>query len=290
MKNFKSHFKFTKQERSGIFFLLLIIAALQVTFFIFQALPVEQAANSFTANREMQAKINVLKEAALAKDSIKIFPFNPNFIKDFKGYTLGMSVAEIDRLHSFRSKDNYVNSPEEFQRVTLVSDSLLRAIAPYFKFPEWTKSRRYATIENREPRAKKSTFEVKDLNSATAEELRAIKGIGEILSVRIIKFRDRLGGFLIDDQLTDVYGLEPEVVQRTLKRFKVLKIPQIEKININTASVEMLTKLIYLQKDVALSIVSYRNSKGSIESFEELAKIENFPAEKIHRIALYLSL
>ena len=88
----------------------------------------------------------------------------------------------------------------------------------------------------------------------------------------------------------DVYGLETVVVERTLKRFKVLNPPQIEKININTASVEMLTKLIYLQKDVAIDIVSYRNSKGSIDSFAELAEIENFPAKKINRIALYLSL
>ncbi|MEP3208601.1 MAG: helix-hairpin-helix domain-containing protein [Maribacter sp.] len=290
MKNFKSHFKFNKQERSGIFFLLLIIVVLQVGSFVFRSLQTEPSVNSFSADEKMQAKIKVLKEEALAKESLKIFPFNPNFITDFKGYSLGMSVAEIDRLQSFRSKDRYVNSPKEFQRVTLVSDSLLKAIAPYFKFPEWTKSKPYSASVIQESKSAKSIFEVKDLNSATAEELRSINGIGEKLSARIIKFRDRLGGFLVDEQLADVYGLDSEVVQRTLKRFKVLKTPQIEKINVNTASVEMLTKLIYLQRDVAVSIVSYRNSKGSIESFEELAKIENFPAEKIHRIALYLSL
>ncbi len=91
-------------------------------------------------------------------------------------------------------------------------------------------------------------------------------------------------------KLYDVFGLEPEVVERTLKRFKVINPPEIEKININTASVEMLTKLIYLQRNVAYNIVSYRDSKGSIDSFAELSKIEDFPAEKIDRIALYLSL
>jgi len=258
---------------------------------MFQSFPIERSVNSFSTDLEMQSKIDVLKANALVKDSVKLLPFNPNFITDYKGYVLGMSVQEIDRLHAFRSNDSYVNSAEEFQKVTYVSDSLLSTIGPYFKFPEWTKKRtQYSTTDHGETKPLKSAFTVKDLNSATAEDLKSIYGIGDKLSARIIKFRDRLGGFLVDEQLYDVYGLEKEVVQRALKKFKVLKTPQIEKININTASAKTLTKLIYLQKDVALNIVSYRNSKGSIDSFEELAKIENFPAEKIHRIALYLSL
>jgi hypothetical protein len=61
----------------------------------------------------------------------KIYPFNPNFITDFKGYKLGMSVTEIDRLLAFRKTNRYVNSAAEFQQVTQVSDSLLAQIAPF---------------------------------------------------------------------------------------------------------------------------------------------------------------
>ncbi len=200
MKNFKSHFKFNKQERSGIFFLLLIIVVIQVGYFVFRSLPMEKSANSFSADMQMQAKIDVLKENVLRKDSAKIYPFNPNFITDYKGYTLGMSAEEIDRLHAFRAIDKYVNTPEEFQKVTQVSDSLLGIISPYFKFPEWTKNRKpYSAKNNQKPKSIKKAFEIKDLNIATAEDLKAINGIGEKLSARIIKFRDRLGGFLVDE-------------------------------------------------------------------------------------------
>ena len=130
----------------------------------------------------------------------------------------------------------------------------------------------------------------KDLNTTTAEELQEINGIGEKLSARIIKFRDRLGGFVIDDQLFDVYGLEKEVVNKTLRKFKVISKPEIIKINVNTATAAELSKLIYLQKHVAESIVNYRNLNGSINSLNELLKIEDFPAERINRITLYLSL
>ena len=67
----------------------------------------------------------------------KMYPFNPNYITDYKGEQLGMSLLEIDRLLAFRENNKFVNSKDEFQKVTKVSDSLLHKIAPYFKFPEW---------------------------------------------------------------------------------------------------------------------------------------------------------
>ena len=298
MKNFKSHFRFNKQERSGVFYLLFIIVLLQVAYFVLRSSGATEVDNSFIENDDLQTQIDSLKARVQLKDSIKLYPFNPNYITDYKGYTLGMSIKEIDRLHSFRKDGKFANSAEDFQKVTQVSDSLLQVISPYFKFPEWTQRKSKSTSSYKTPskeqdkgsRKAESKFTVSDLNSATIEELREISGIGEKLSARIVKFRDRLGGFLVNEQLYDVYGLEPEVVERTLKRFQVLKKPVIEKININTASAKNLSKLVYLQKDVSESIVNYRSDNGTILSFDELSKIENFPFEKIDRIKLYLTL
>lgn len=286
MNNFKSHFKFNKQERSGIFFLLLLIIILQGVFFYIKTKPFQKE-TLFVANVAEQSQLDSLRLLALQKDSIKIFPFNPNFISDYKGYSLGMSIDELDRLFAFRNTGKYVNSAEEFQKVTQISDSLLAVIATSFKFPEWTKRKKvktYSTVRS------KKAIEVKDLNLATAEELKSIYGIGETLSNRIIKFRDRLGGFLINEQLNDVYGLESEVVQRTLEKFVVLSPPPIEKININLATAKEISRLIYIDRKVADEIVTLRNEKGNIESFEELFNINGFPINKIDRIKLYLTL
>jgi len=289
MTSFKSHFKFNKQERSGIFFLLFFIISVQLGYYLCQS-NTENQSSPFKHDAVVQAEIDSLKAISLKKDTIRVYPFNPNFITDFKGYTLGMSVEEIDRLNDFRKSDKFVNSALEFQNVTKVSDSLLSTISPYFKFPEWTQNRKPkpSNTSTSSYTAKKVIW--KDLNTATAEDLKKISGIGEKLSARIIKFRDRLGGFLIDDQLYDVYGLEADVVERALKQFKVITKLDIAKINVNTATAEELSKLIYLQKHVAESIVNYRNLNGSINSLNELVKIEEFPAERINRIALYLSL
>ena len=295
MIKFKSHFSYSKQERSGIFFLLLIIVALQVVFYVVKYTTGNDEGN-LSIDKETQDKIDALKQNSQQKDSIRIYPFNPNFISDYKGYTLGMSVEEIDRLHAFRAQNKFVNNSDEFQNITKISDSLLEVISPYFKFPEWVKNKSVnlrkipSAAFQRELDAHKDDFQITDLNSATAEDLKAISGIGQILALRIIKFRNRLGGFIVDDQLYDVYGLEPDVVKRTFERFKVLSQPQIEKINVNSASAEEISKLIYLRYELGIKIVEYREVNGSFSSLDELTKIPDFPIDKIHRIKLYLTL
>ncbi|MBQ4916203.1 helix-hairpin-helix domain-containing protein [Maribacter sp. MMG018] len=292
MKKIKSHFKFNKQERSGIFFLLLLLVLIQFGYWVYQKSYVSRA-KPITLDKETQLKVDFLKEELVKKKKETVYSFNPNFISDFKGYNLGMSVDEIDRLHNFRAEGKFVNSKEEFQKVTFVSDSLLDRISTRFKFPEWAKNKKKVVSANNKVKTKDDFvkgYEIKDLNEATREDLMSINGIGEKLSARILKFRDRLGGFLIEDQLYDVYGLEGDVVRKVFKRFRVLNAPFIEKLDINTASVGELSKIVYIQKHVAQGIVDYRNLNGSIHSFEELTKIKDFPVNRIERIPLYLSL
>ena len=292
--NLKSHFKFNKQERSGIFFLLLIIVLLQLGYIIFLRVQLFKQEPAISVDNAAQTQIDRLKSRAMQKDAIKIYPFNPNFISDYKGYALGMSVDEIDRLLAFRARNKFVNTPREFQLVTMVSDSLLDAMSPYFKFPDWTKGGEQPLISEQgdgiDVQEKDTSIVIGDLNTATVEDLETINGIGEVLSDRIIKFRDRLGGFLVDEQLYDVYGLEADVADRTFKRFKVKTVPTIVKINLNTASVSELVKLVYIRYAVAQAIVAYRQKNGSIASFDELKEIADFPTDKIDRITLYLTL
>ncbi len=287
MKNFKSHFRFNAQERSGIFFLLLAILALFCAHIALKQYAVPRKSN-FALDNAMQSSLDSLKELQLTNTAI-IHPFNPNYISDYKGYTLGLSAATLDKLHRFRAGNNYVNSAKEFQDVTGISDSLLKKIAPYFEFPEWVAQKKQGNNPTRRNK-KAAEIVVKDLNKATAADLREVPGIGDKLSARIIKFRDRLGGFYTIDQLEDVYGLAPRVAQDAKRYFQVSSLPTNQKININTASAEEIARLIYIPYSLAEEIVIYRSMNGGITAFKELAKIEGFPEDKIDRIALYLIL
>lgn len=280
---------------------MLPIVIFQIVYFVVKSYPVVETVNSLTLDGEYQAEIDALRNRNQQKDSMAMYPFNPNFITDYKGYILGMSPVEIDRLHVFRAGNQFIDSAEEFQKVTLVSDSLLESLVPYFKFPEWTnKVNKRSTVgagaHAIRPLASGSlpdtsnSGKVKDLNRATAEELRAVKGIGDILSQRIVKFRDLLGGFLVEEQLGHVYGLEPEVVERVLQDFRILESVPIAKININQASPRNISKLVYINYELAARIVAYREANGQIASFDELKEIEDFPSERLDIIKLYLQL
>jgi len=289
LKNFKSHFKFNKQERSGIFFLLLVIFSLQLIYLLISNEVFYSSEHSFVLDTKVQKLLDSVNGQSIPGELPKMYPFNPNFLSDYKGYTLGMSNEEIDRLHLFRSENRWVTSAKEFQRVTNISDSLLQQIAPLFKFPAWA-SQSKNQKKTQQKKISVANVKFKDLNQATAEEFKDIYGIGDKLSSRIIKFRNRLGGFMVNEQLYDVYGLEKEVVLRILEEFRIKQQPAIEKININTATVREMRNLIYINQKLANQIVTYRDSVGIIKSFTELTKIEDFPAKKIDRIELYLSL
>ncbi len=291
MKNWKLPFSFNRQERSGLFFLCLCILLLQLGYYLSTLNLWTGSSPRFQVNTQWEEQ---LRTYANTQDTVRIYPFNPNYITDFKGYLLGLSASELDRLYRFRARGGYLSSPEDLKKVAGLSDSLLAALSPYLLFtpintPKKQGSARWKPEKPGEYLAK-GAVEPGDLNTATAADFRRISGIGPVLSERIVRFREALGGFLIEEQLADVYGLEAEVVARTLKQFRVFSKPEIRKVNINEASVEQLASLVYIPFPLAEAIVRRREESGAFRSLDEISHLEGFPSEKIDRIKLYLTL
>lgn len=300
MKYSKSHFWYTKRQRNGILFLLSIIILLQIVY-VFVNIESEETIDKNTSEiLAFQQQIDSLKQIEIESRKPKIFPFNPNFITDFKGEQLGMSIDEIDRLHKFREQNKWINSIADFKKVTKVSDSLLHKISPYFKFPDWVKNRnkkqRYVISNEAEkshnpyPINNKKNYQPKttNINKATAEDLATINGIGEKLSKRIIKYRKRLQGFTYDDQLYEVWNIDKEVIKRLLATFKVIEKPTIKKVNVNTASFKEVLRTPYVDYELCKKIFDYRDEVAELQEIKELKNIEGFPLDKYDRIILYL--
>lgn len=287
MKGLRSHFVFSRNQQNGIFLLLIIVLVLQGIFYFMDYNPGNEISAEEDEIREFQQEIDSIKAARAEADTLKIYPFNPNYITDYRAYTLGMSLEETDRLHKFREGDNWVNSAEEFQKVTGVSDSLLAVISPYFKFPEWVTNPR--TFPKQKTSVSNRSFAQKtDLNTATAEELQQINGVGEVLSNRIINYRNKIGGFVDDIQLKDIYGLNFETRDKLTSVFTVKTKPEVERLNINEAGLLELSEVPYIGYELAREIIDYRLLHENIEDLRELSKIEGFPADRIDRIQLYL--
>jgi competence ComEA-like helix-hairpin-helix protein len=290
MEYLKSYFIFTSSQQRGIIFLVSILVSLLLVYFL---VDFNSGGNEFEDPelKKYEKELDSLRKIEIQKNSPIIYPFNPNYITDYKGYTLGMSVEEIDRLLEFRKQDKWINSVKQFQQVTQVSDSLLNIISPYFKFPEWVTNPKSTTSNNYRTSSQKSIAQKIDLNKATAQQLKSINGVGEKLSERIIRYRNKfVGGFIADAQLQDVYGLTPEVIERITQEFTVKTPRKFQKINLNNATVEELVTIQHIDYELAHNIVEQRTLREGFKSFEELTKVKDFPAHKIEIIKLYLSL
>ncbi|MGL2966471.1 helix-hairpin-helix domain-containing protein [Flavobacterium sp. XGLA_31] len=283
----QSVLNYSKSQRIGIILFFLTVFILQGIYFFADFQTVTQDSKEKLAWLSHQSEIDSLK---LLKKNYQpvLYPFNPNFITDFKGYKLGMSVAEIDRLLTYRKQNKFVNSAAEFQQVTKISDSLLRVISPYFKFPDWVTNRKvHLNAYTKTEFAKKDKPVISDINQAAKEDLMKVYGIGDKLSDRILEQREKLGAFVSMEQMQDVWGLSPEIIEKLNASFAVKTTSNLKKININTASVKELSQFPFFKYQLAKEIVIYRTMHGDL-TVEELSKIKGFPVDKIQIIALYL--
>ena len=290
MDKIKSYFVFNSSQRNGFLFLLLLVSGFAVINNYIDFTTENLLDTNSKEVLAVQKELDSIRTLLIESNQSKIHHFNPNFITDFKGYKLGMSSEEIDRLLDYRKQNKWINSKEDFKKVTKVSDSFLDQISSYFKFPDW--------ISNPKPKYsdwrkgfKEKTFDQKiDLNSATQLELKKVNGIGEALSKRIIDYRDKLGGFTNDIQLYEVYGLDYQLTDKVRNDFTVKTPKEIIKMNLNKISASDIATVPGISFELAKRIWEFRILNEGIVDFIELKKIEGLTERKLQGIQLYLKL
>jgi DNA uptake protein ComE-like DNA-binding protein len=301
----KFFYPFSRGQRTGVLALILLIVIIQGAYYLFSSYDISTGGTKSKDEQEwlaLQPKIDSLKALAGEKRDT-IYPFNPNFISDYKGYTLGLSLAEIKRLHDFRKSGKYVNSAKDFQDITKVSNSKLAKISPYFKFPDWVNKKNFQSKSDYKDFSDKPRFEKAeaanvnpakkdlpkiDINTALEEDLDKVFGIGPAFAKKILRKRAQLGAFVSMEQMNEFAEFSPEALSGLKQRFKVGLSPDVIRININTASLNQLAYFPYFNRSIAKGIITRRSMKGKISNIEELSDINDFPVDKMKIIALYL--
>jgi len=257
------------------FFLFLVLIGFQI--YLDRYTLEKDTMDILAFDAALQEQIDLAK---LQKQQPRIFPFNPNYISLSKGYQLGLSVKEIERLHLYLDSGEFINSVAAFEQINQVTPSWIKQYSPYFKFPDWVTTQ---TEKTKRPKS----IKVKDLNTSSARDLTQVRGIGEVLSKRIVKYRTRLQGFDELDQLYEVYGLDSLVVEKVKRQFKLITKPERVKIPIAEVTMEALLRIPYLSKSEAKKIIGLRTRNQNL-SFENLRSEPGFDSLKIERLALYL--
>ena len=272
MKFVGSQFYISKTQRNA---LLILAGMLLCLVFIHnnldgKSLPLDEEAMS-----RHQKSID-----SLAKSNTKapvIYPFNPNYLTDYRAYVLGLDTESIDRLMAYRASGNWLNTIDQFQAIAGIADHLMATLRPYLIFPE----RKKFTA------SKKMGFKKMGINNSDVTDLRKVYGVGEKLSQRIINYRALLTGYSDMDQLYEVFGLDSSVVERIKMRFEIKALPKINKMVLDTVSYHDLVRLPYISAKDAQKIIRWRTANEGI-AFDDLQNIEGFDSLKIARITIYL--
>ncbi len=296
----KEHFGFTKKELNGLIVFLFLIIAITFFPFIYSCFKEPEVYNFDDFKKEIAAfEASAVKEedARYYKKYDKrdydkpakpeYFSFNPNELPEESWKRLGLKLWQIRMIKNYESKGGKFYKKEDLQRIYSIRPEDYARLEPYINIPANFSDRKFdKKIESGSGFKKK--FETVDINSADSAKLETLKGIGAAFATRIIKYRNRLGGFHSPGQLMEVYGLD-SAKYAALQGQISFNQTNLQKLNVNTISLDELKKHPYLTFKQANAIIQYRRQHGLYKSSEDLRKIIILPEAAIKKIEPYLA-
>ncbi|HPH46581.1 MAG TPA: helix-hairpin-helix domain-containing protein [Chryseolinea sp.] len=220
------------------------------------------------------------------KAPVQLFSFDPNKIPLEDFMRLGFSKSASATMVRYREKGGMFKVKSDILKMYGVDSAYYEKLYAFINLPEHPKAR--PVFESKPKPFEKKSIEKFNLNVADTAQLKMIYGIGEKLSIRIIKYRESLGGFIEMNQLKEIYGLDSTVVNRLSKQSFVEDGFSPLKMNINIVGEKELAIHPYISNKVARAIVAYRFQHGEFKAIEDIENIVGVDAETIRKIAPYL--
>jgi competence protein ComEA len=222
----------------------------------------------------------------------ELFYFDPNTLSAEGWAKLGIREKTIHTIQNYLSKGGKFRKPEDVQRIYGLFPNEYERIAPYIQIAEQpgTNNYEYNNVKTEALPAKTyaSKYTAVDINVADTTAFIALPGIGSKLAFRIVNFRDKLGGFYSVNQVAETFGLPDSTFQK-IKQYLKLDNNAVRKININTATLDLLKAHPYIKYSVANPIIAYRNEHGSFSKIEDIKKVMTVTEEVYNKIAPYLT-
>lgn len=224
----------------------------------------------------------------------ELFSFDPNTANEQDFLRLGLPPGTVRSILNYRSKGGRFKSVEDVGKIYTLDETDFERLKPYMLFDGLQQQKAALPVaysETTEKAGRRSTAVQTplDINLAGEEEWQRLPGIGEKRSQQIIKYRTSLGGFLSTDQVAEMYGLPDSVFQRIRPLLK-MEHADVRKIDINSATPELLDVHPYVSIKQAKLIVSYRDQHGPYASVDDLARIAAFSDRKwLEKVKPYLT-
>jgi competence protein ComEA len=287
---------FSRTETNGFILFLPILAALILAKPVYKSL---QDDPGITKEESLQLdSIVTAWNTGLAQNDSStrrtLFSFNPNTIGENDLAELGFDERLTKRIVGYRSKGGVFRVKRDLMKMYGMDSTLYGQLYAYIQLPAEIKreekksaSKMYSPTQTVSYR--KNIKQEFDLNKADTMQLKKVFGIGSTLSLRIVKFRDALGGFVNEDQLREVYGLDSLVIERLSAQSYIGENFMPAKINLNTADEKRFAVHPYFKKNIARAIINYRFQHGTFTDVHDIKNISAIPPNLAEKIIPYLT-
>lgn len=233
--------------------------------------------------------------AAAAPSQGTLHPFDPNTADSATLVRLGLTPRLARRICRYRAAGGRFRHARDLARIYGMDTAALRRLRPYIRIaaahganpsfhePRPLKKSHYAYTPY--PSRKLPRGRQLDLNAADSAELLRVPGVGPYFARRIVRYRQRLGGFVSPEQLREIPNL-PDSVQTW---FRVTAEKAQRPLRLNTATFRELLRHPYLNYEQVKAIVNYRERQGALQTLQELSLSEAFSAADLERLTPYVS-
>ncbi len=290
----KEYLYIPKKERWVVVGLILLLN----TYFCIQYLHKRDFSGQIIVENYGSEKTETPKNKAVSESGQQSFFVNQASKSEW--VALGFSEKQAQMILNYKKMVGQFNGKKELLKVYCVDTSFVNRedIRLIFNSDREKKKQEPSDAQYKSEKAYSDPKEVQGkilpeivevkINQATAPELKQLKGIGDKLSSRIIKYRDLLGGFINKEQLLEVYGLSKENYERFRKN--IILDGRLKRININSAGFKQLIRHPYLGKKEVNAILNYRKVHGKFKSVAELKKLYSISDSIFVKIKPYLKI
>jgi len=315
----REYFSFTRKERIGVLILIFLILLIFIFpyFFEFRKNKTDQQSleqfKDEIARLKLKQQDNYVKKDNETSDNDEennslhydpvqqnkyankdpLFYFDPNTISGNEWKQLGIRDKTIHTIQHYLAKGGRFKIPADLKKVYGIHEDDYDRLQPFIKIKNTREKNNIDPVDNiiKEDHSlnKAKDFPIVDINTADSVSFIALRGIGNKLASRIIHFRERLGGFYAVDQIAEVYGL-PDSVFLAIKPFLRIKNDSVNKIDINTADINILKQHPYIRWELAKAIVAYRNQHGFFKKPEDLLQVAIIRPVDYNRISFYIKI
>lgn len=286
-------FGFSGKEING-FLILLPLTVITITSEPLYRMWLANRTDDFTAEQRYLDSVAQLWTTPAFTDSADVektlFEFDPNKISVADMQRLGFSESLSGRIARYRQKGGQFRIKADLLKIYGMDSTFYEQLSAYIRLPEETERAKETQLEKQHVQSQKKRLASFDLNQADTTALKSVYGIGSKLAARIIRFREGLGGFIKNDQVKEVYGLDTAVTRQLLKISFIAEDFTPRKINLNTALETEFSAHPYIKKSTAKAIVAYRFQHGKFSDLQELRKLTLLTAEEIDKIVPYLKI